>query len=136
MPKRALAQVAALPWRRRRGRIEALLITSRETKRWVIPKGWPMQHLMDFNAARREAFEEAGVVGRVRRKALGHFHYNKIRRNGTADLCRVTVYMLEVEAEHRRWPESHERKRKWFAAGDAAKLVAEPELKALLLRLR
>ena len=58
-------QIAALPFRKRRGKVEVLLITSRETKRWVIPKGWPMAGLKDFTSAKREALEEAGVTGQI-----------------------------------------------------------------------
>jgi 8-oxo-dGTP pyrophosphatase MutT (NUDIX family) len=125
-------QIAALPWRRHKGQLEVLLITSRETKRWVIPKGWPMDHLMDFNAAKQEAFEEAGVTGRVRRKAVGRYDYDK--RDELVSLpCRVDVYALEVEKELARWPERKERKREWFKPHEAALRVQETELKHLLL---
>ena len=70
-------QVAALPYRKRRGRMEILLITSRESKRWVIPKGWPMEGRTDYNAAKQEAFEEAGVKGRIGKMQLGHYIYTK-----------------------------------------------------------
>jgi 8-oxo-dGTP pyrophosphatase MutT (NUDIX family) len=135
MAKAPLAQVGALPWRRRRGRIEVLLITSRETRRWVIPKGWPMPHLIDSNAAKQEAFEEAGVSGRVRRKPIGRYLYDKVRRDGTRQRCQITVYALAVDAQWARWPERNERTRSWFTAREAAKRVQEPGLKAILARL-
>jgi 8-oxo-dGTP pyrophosphatase MutT (NUDIX family) len=135
MAKAPLAQVGAVPWRRRRGRIEVLLITSRETKRWVIPKGWPMPHLIDSNAARQEAFEEAGVKGRVQRKPLGFYLYYKMLRKGARQPCKVTVYSLSVEAQFSRWPEREERTRAWFKAEEAAGMVHEQGLKDILIAL-
>jgi 8-oxo-dGTP pyrophosphatase MutT (NUDIX family) len=125
-------QIAALPWRRKKSGIQILLVTSRQTRRWVIPKGWPMDHLVASNASKREAFEEAGVEGRVKRKPIGSFVYDKVLSDGGLKRCRVTVFALEVEKELKRWPESRQRKRKWFSAKEAAKRVAEPELKAIL----
>jgi 8-oxo-dGTP pyrophosphatase MutT (NUDIX family) len=133
--KKGNAQIAALPIRRRGGAAEVLLITSRETKRWVIPKGWPMKGLKDFNAAKVEAYEEAGVRGHVTRKALGKFRYNKILKSGEARPTVVTVYLLRVQTMLSRWPEKSERSRKWFSVEEAAQRVAEPDLKKLLLQL-
>lgn len=127
------AQIAALPWRRRNGGIEILLVTSRETHRWVIPKGWPMDHLIASNAAKQEAWEEAGVRGCVRRAALGCYRYRKRTAKGTARPCQVTVYALQVQRELRAWPEREERQRCWFPAELAADLVAEAELRDLIL---
>lgn len=125
-------QLGALCWRRRKGRLEILLVTSRESKRWILPKGWPMPGLADFNAARREAFEEAGVEGRMRRRPLGRFTYDK-RGPGGRLLVSITVYILAVRRELRNWPEKNSRQRAWFAPADAARLVAEAGLKRLLL---
>jgi 8-oxo-dGTP pyrophosphatase MutT (NUDIX family) len=132
---RTRKQIAALPWRRKKGGLEVLLVTSRETKRWVIPKGWPMDHLVDSNAARREAYEEAGVEGHVTRDAMGAFDYVKILRDGSAQPCRVKVYALEVTELLRRWPEKNERKRQWFSVDDAAWNVDEPGLKEIIRTL-
>ncbi len=125
-------QIAALPWRTKKGDIEILLITSRETKRWVIPKGWPMDHLIDSNAAKREAFEEAGIDGHIRREAVGHFDYTKILKNGDAVETRVTVYPLEVTEVLKSWPEKRQRKREWFSIEDAVWHVAEAGLKDII----
>jgi 8-oxo-dGTP pyrophosphatase MutT (NUDIX family) len=127
-------QVAALCWRRRKGLVEVLLVTSRETKRWVIPKGWPMEGLKDFNAAKIEAFEEAGVDGRVARKPLGRFRYGK-RKPDTVVPVRVEVYGLEVRRTKRSWPESKQRRREWFSVEGAAMRVQEAELKAIIRSL-
>jgi 8-oxo-dGTP pyrophosphatase MutT (NUDIX family) len=125
-------QVGALGWRRKKNRLEILLVTSRETSRWVIPKGWPMEHLIDSNAAKLEAFEEAGIAGHVSRTAIGVYNYDK--RLGSGDMvgCQVTVYPIEVTGEHAKWPEKHQRKRRWFAPHDAAWEVDEPGLKAII----
>ena len=125
-------QVAALPWRKRGERIEILLITSRETQRWVIPKGWPMANLAAFNAAKREAFEEAGVDGRVRRTAIGRYTYSKRAADGSRQACLVTVYALNVLQQHRAWPERGQRRRFWFTAAEAAGKVQEATLRAII----
>lgn len=134
MAKRVVRQVAALCFRKREGRVEILLITSRETRRWVIPKGWPMQPLKDYNAARREAFEEAGVEGRVRRKKLGSFGYAKLGAKDSLAI-RVDVYLLNVEREKETWLEKHQRKRRWFGVDEAAHRVQEPQLRKLIRSL-
>jgi 8-oxo-dGTP pyrophosphatase MutT (NUDIX family) len=134
MGKPPARQVAALCFRKRRGKVEVLLITSRETRRWVIPKGWPMPPLKDFNAARREAFEEAGVEGRMRRKKFGSFSYAKLRLEDSLAI-RVVVYLLQVERERKSWPEMHQRKRRWFDVETAIHHIQEPELRKLIRSL-
>jgi 8-oxo-dGTP pyrophosphatase MutT (NUDIX family) len=129
-------QVAALPFRQGRLGLEVLLITSRETKRWVIPKGWPMPHLMDFNAAKREAYEEAGVEGRIRRRPIGAFRYGKILKTGETRQLSVTIYLLHVTTVLRSWPERGQRKRQWFTPAEAAKAVHEPGLQKLIRTFR
>jgi 8-oxo-dGTP pyrophosphatase MutT (NUDIX family) len=135
MAKKGSKQIAALPIRRGRSGLDVLLITSRETKRWVIPKGWPMAHLKDFNAAKVEAYEEAGVRGRVSRKAAGRFQYQKLLKSGEVRNITVAVYLLRIGTMLAHWPEKSERRRKWFPVAEAAKLVAEQSLKELLLHL-
>lgn len=129
------AQSAALPWRRTAaGQVEVLLVTSRETRRWVVPKGWPIKGLRSFQTAAREAFEEAGVKGQMGKKKLGVFHYDKRLRSGRLQSVRVTVYPLEVKTECAAWPELGQRDKLWTAPQAAADLVQEPEL-AEILRL-
>lgn len=130
MPDR---QYAALTWRRKRG-VEILLVSSRETRRWVIPKGWPMPDLPPRQCAAREAFEEAGISGTVAARALGHYRYAKRRKDGGFRECRVDVFALEVTRQHRTWPEAAERRRRWFSAAEAAVAVDEADLAALILR--
>ena len=128
----AVPQVAALCWRMHKGAVQVVLITSRETGRWVIPKGWPVAGLKPCAAAAREAWEEAGVVGRVSDHPLGEYLYDKVKSPVLATRCAVAVFPLRVEALKRRFPEASERLRRWFNAAQAADLVAEPELAQLL----
>jgi 8-oxo-dGTP pyrophosphatase MutT (NUDIX family) len=129
------SQYGALCWRAHRGQVEVLLITSRDTGRWVIPKGWPMGLLPPDIAAAQEAWEEAGVSGQVSDQPLGIYTYDKIVKLGQALPCAVTVYALRVVRLAATFPERKERRRKWFAAAKAARKVAEPELRAMFLRL-
>lgn len=128
-------QIAALPWRKRRGRVEILLITSRETKRWVIPKGWPMPGRTDHTAARQEAFEEAGIEGRISKTSIGTFAYEKRLENGDGTYCRVDVFPLKVQNLKRNWPEKAERTRAWFSVEEAAYLVRDADLEMVILGL-
>lgn len=125
-------QYGALPWRRGSGGLEMLLVSSRETRRWIIPKGWPMAGLEPAAAAAREAFEEAGVEGRVAANSLGHYHYPKRLKDGSVRHCRVEVFALEVVGQHADWPERAERTRRWLPPEQAAAAVAEPELAQLM----
>lgn len=130
-----LRQIAAIPVRRSRASgVEVLLVTSRETQRWVIPKGWPWRKRDDREAAAGEAWEEAGVRGTVEHGVVGTFIYDK-RRGEKVFKVKVDVYILEVDEESATWPEAHERRREWFPADEAARLVQEPELQQLVLEL-
>lgn len=124
-------QYAALPWRRA-PRFEILLITSRETRRWVIPKGWPMPGLNAAESAAQEAYEEAGIRGQMAAQALGHYTYSKRRSGGVKKRFRVDVFAMEVTEVLGEWPEAHERTRQWLSPEEALALVEEPELAALI----
>ena len=131
----ALVQVAALPIRfADDGSAQTLLLTSRETKRWIIPKGWPMKGRKPWEAAAREALEEAGVVGRPRKKPIGSYVYFK-RQAAHFDVCRVDVYVLAFAKQLKTWREIGQREAKWFGLEEAAALVEEPGLVALLRQL-
>lgn len=125
-------QVAALPWRRGANGIEILLITSRETRRWVIPKGGRMPGKTDAEAALMEALEEAGVEGPAALEPLGAFRYLKILKRRAPRWCVVAVYALEVVTEHAEWLEQGERQRAWFPRDEAARRVGEPDLAAMI----
>ncbi len=125
-------QFAALPWRIREG-LEIQLISSRETRRWVIPKGWPMKGKKPHAAAAREAFEEAGLVGKIAKNKTGSFHYMKRLKNGATISCLVDVFPMQASRQLRSWPERGQRVTQWFPYDVAAEKVAENELSALIL---
>lgn len=129
-------QVAALPFRRGDGgAIEVLLVTSRGTGRWIIPKGNQMNGLSLAEAAAQEALEEAGVRGRIATREAGRFSHLKTRSIGRALHCRVAVFALAVEEELDEWPEQAQRQRRWFSIREAQRAVASRELAGLIAGL-
>lgn len=128
-----IRQIAALPYSTdARGAVQLLLITSRETRRWVIPKGNMMRGLQPHRAAAREAFEEAGISGIPCPSPLGSYQYLKRRKDGRFREISVDVFPLTVLSQAEEWPERDERERRWFSLADAAAAVEEPELKAII----
>jgi len=125
-------QIAALPFRFDDGQLRVMLITSRETRRWVIPKGWPMRGLKPHRAAEREAYEEAGLKGHIGKVAVGTYAYEKRLANGLAVPCEVSVFPLQVTSQRKRWPEMSQRDGRWFSPEEAADLVQEEDLQRLL----
>ena len=124
-------QFGALCWRERKDEVQVLLVSSRRSGRWILPKGWPMHGQTPADAAATEAWEEGGVRGKVSPVCLGIYSYHKIQ--GSAALpCVVAVFPLKVTREAAKWPESHERKRRWVSRKKAATLVDEPELQRLI----
>ena len=129
-------QFAALPYQvDRRGSLRILLVTSRETGRWIIPKGWPMQGKRPHEAAAIEAFEEAGVVGKAMARAIGSYEYWK-REKLVSKLCSVDVYPMPIDRLEPSWPEDGQRERRLFEIEVAASLVEEPSLRALIAAFR
>jgi 8-oxo-dGTP pyrophosphatase MutT (NUDIX family) len=128
-------QFAALPWRiSERGRRQVMLLTTRETRRWMIPKGWPMKSRKPTEVASQEAYEEAGLVGRiVGKRPLGIFHYEK-QLTKESRLCQVHVFSFRVERQLDDWPEKQQRETKWFDATEAAALVEEDGLSGIITR--
>lgn len=127
-----LRQVAALPYRLdEAGEPKLLLVTSRATRRFVIPKGWPMKKFSDAEAAAREAKQEAGVVGTPARKPVGSYFYWKRMKNVFVPVD-VDVYPLVVERELSGWREKRQRAREWVTFDQAAALVDEPRLIEIL----
>jgi len=130
-------QFAALPWRRMPdGSVKVLLITSRETRRWVIPKGWPMPDRTPAQAAAQEAYEEAGVVGTSFERPIGAYVYDKRLRDGALQTVAVIVFPLEVFVEQLAFPECGQREKLWIGPAEAAERIDEPELKALIQGFR
>jgi 8-oxo-dGTP pyrophosphatase MutT (NUDIX family) len=131
------SQFAALPWRRNaEGEVEILLITSRETHRWVIPKGWPIKGVKSAKSAAQEAFEEAGVRGKMAKRPVGSYAYDKRLKNGRLQHVRVAVFALAVESEADAYPELGQREKLWLPIAEAARRVDEPELMVLLATFR
>ena len=129
-------QYGALPYRvSNRHRAEFMLVTSRETRRWIIPKGWPKKGKSPHRSAAREAFAEAGVVGSVGRRAVGSFSYEKRMKNGASVECEVRVFPLEVKRQKEEWPEKQQRRVKWLSASKAAEKVKDPTLSAIIRRI-
>ncbi|MGJ8546638.1 MAG: NUDIX hydrolase [Sulfitobacter sp.] len=133
-PKRF--QVAALCTRKNKGLTQVLLITSRDTGRWIVPKGWPIDGLDAAQAALQEAWEEAGVSqADIISEPVGIYTYDKGLVDDMTVPVVAQVYLAEVRDLSEDYPEASERKRKWFSPAEAATLVDEPELKAILLDL-
>jgi 8-oxo-dGTP pyrophosphatase MutT (NUDIX family) len=132
-------QVAALCWRhspKRGSQLEVLLITSLNSKRWIIPKGWPEADLTAAENAAREAFEEAGVTGKVSPAPIGTYHYLKERKDGGGVPCTVEVFALAVTKQLDDWPEKGVRQLAWMPLEQAAARVAEPGLRQVLKSFR
>jgi 8-oxo-dGTP pyrophosphatase MutT (NUDIX family) len=128
-------QFAALPWRiNEGGGSQVMLLTTRETRRWTIPKGWPMKGRKPAEVASQEAYEEAGLVGHiVSKRPLGTFHYEK-QLTKESRLCQVRVFSFRVERQLDDWPEKQQRETKWFDATEAAALVEEDGLHGIITR--
>lgn len=127
-------QVAALPYRMLQGAPEVMLITSRDTGRWIVPKGWPQKGRAPHAVASREAYEEAGLIGRVKKRPIGSYRYAKRLRLNSTVLCKVSVFPLHVAKELEDYPEKTVRQRCWLAPNEAASRVEERGLSKLLLK--
>ncbi|PZQ18169.1 MAG: hypothetical protein DI565_02905 [Ancylobacter novellus] len=111
-----------------------MLVTTRETHRWMVPKGWPIKKLGPLGTAMREAYEEAGVRGEGG-PAIGAFDYLKVMRKGPNQICEVEVFPLHVHEELEDWPERAERERRWFKLSEASSAVEEERLQMILADL-
>ncbi len=128
-------QIAALPYRVEKDRLMILLVTSRGTGRWVLPKGWIEASDPDpAEAAAREALEEAGAVGDAHKSSVGTYTYLKLLDSGESALCNVRVYPLLVKRQLKSFREAGQRVLEWFSIEDAADAVKEPELADLILK--
>jgi len=129
-------QCAALPFRSSDSGTEVMLVTSRRTRRWIIPKGSPIAPELPHASAGREAFEEAGLVGTVGRNSIGTYFYQQRLRGGPAVTYEVLVFPLEVVRQENDWLEREERELRWFSPDDAANAVQEPALREIILNIR
>jgi len=131
-----IRQVAAIPFRLdTRGDIEVMLVTSRTTRRFIVPKGWPMKGKSGRKAATIEAQEEAGVLGKTLKQPAGTYSYWKRLANRFVRVD-VIVYLLEVTEELADWQEARRRQRAWLTPADAAMLIDEPDLSTLVRTLK
>ncbi len=129
-------QVAALCHRVKGDNTEVLLVTSRDSGRWIIPKGWPIRGLKSSEAALQEAWEEAGVRNSKAIEApIGTYTYDKRQNTGWDMPVETLVYSVAVTELSEDFPEAHERTRRWVSPSDAANMVAEPELQMILRQL-
>lgn len=128
-------QIAAMPLRWHKGDVQVLMVTTRDSGRWVVPKGWTMKGIKPWAAAAIEALEEAGAKGEIAKDVFGTYHYDKVLSDGSRVECRVRVFPMIVEETKKNWKEKDERTRDWFGVKEAAKLVDEPELAQLLKSL-
>jgi 8-oxo-dGTP pyrophosphatase MutT (NUDIX family) len=125
-------QFGALCFRVIEEETQVLLITSRNSRRWIIPKGWPMEDMSPAQAAAVEAYEEAGVEGKAYNICLGLYSYTKIMDKADDLPCAVSVFPVKVQKTLKVWPEGKERTRKWFSVKKAAARVREPELRKII----
>ena len=129
-------QIAALPMRwTDKGKMKVLLVTTRDSGRWVMPKGWEMDGKKPWAAAEIEALEEAGVTGYIGHDLIGTYNYGKVMDSGKVLPCLVRVYPMIVDKLKRNWKERKERERRWFTPKAAAKRVKEDDLAGLLMSL-
>lgn len=128
----ARTQFAALCWRRHKGKVQVLVITSRRRKRWILPKGWPMDGKTPAECALIEAWEEAGVRGMAQDACIGVYSYARIREGEASVPCLALLYPVKVKKLRDKFPEAKDRKRKWVSRKKAAKMVDSRELGKLI----
>lgn len=126
-----LTKSAVIPYRINNGKLEILLVTSIRKKKWIIPKGYIEFNLTPFESAKKEAYEEAGVVGSNETVEVGQFVQEKKNRKEL-----IKVYTMEVDKELDDFPEKNLRKRKWFSFEDAVEKVDNAQMKSYLKKLK
>ena len=124
-------QFGALCWRVKKGETQILMVTSRNTKRWIIPKGWPSHGQTAAESAATEAWEEAGVKGKVGTQCLGVYTYAKAMPKTRLPVM-VAVFPVKVRKRSKDFPERKQRRTKWMSPKKASSVVAEPELRGIL----
>ncbi|WP_455474800.1 NUDIX hydrolase [Bartonella sp. B30(2025)] len=130
-------QVGAMIYRIKNESLEFLLITSRRSGRWIIPKGWPVPNKSFAQAALQEAFEEAGIRGIIETSPIGTYEYEKsdllIAKN--KKICVYVFAVLHLYQEE-KWTEKSQRTYEWVSASEAIRRVKEPQLKELFLHYK
>jgi 8-oxo-dGTP pyrophosphatase MutT (NUDIX family) len=124
-------QIAALPfWISPERSLEVFLVTSRGSGRWIIPKGNPIRGLTPKEVAAREAYEEAGLTGQIVSGKVGSFEFRRLR--GSASICHVDAYPLQVKKQVRKWDEQRQRTVLRCDVTTALSLVCSDSLAALI----
>ena len=122
-------QSGVIPYRRKDGKLEVLLVTSIKKKNWIVPKGFIEYHMSPFQSAKKEAFEEAGVRGSDTTRILGSY---TVKKKGSE--LKTKIYSMRVTRVYKDYPEKNLRKRKWFSVNDATKKVEIDELAKIIRR--
>jgi 8-oxo-dGTP pyrophosphatase MutT (NUDIX family) len=122
-----VVQAAAIPYRWNGGRLEIAMVTKRQRGSWIVPKGTVETGETPRQSARREASEEAGLVGRMGQRPCGSYLYLKGREPRL-----VVVFLMRVTRQLRRWSEDEEREREWFELERAIQRVRERGLRRIL----
>jgi 8-oxo-dGTP pyrophosphatase MutT (NUDIX family) len=127
-------QYGALPYRfTSMAALEILVVTTRQSRQWIVPKGWPIKRLTPSKSAAREAFEEAGVRGKIGARAIGNFRYKKPARQADIDPdYDVKIFPLLVRRQSATWPEYGQRMVQWVDPEKAISLIREPELRSIV----
>ena len=134
MSRPSNVQYAALPWRKVKGKMEILLITTSNARLWIVPKGWPIEGLTPSESAAQEALEEAGLEGEVATEPLGSFRHYKQAKSGETILCSVHVFPMEVTGQRQTWQEQHLRESRWYSVGEALARIKHPNLRRLIMK--
>lgn len=129
-----VVQYGVLPWRHTPDGLQVLLVTTQNTRRWIVPKGWPEEGRTPQESAAREGYEEAGVKGAVADEAVGVFSHKKQLKSGQTITCRIRVYSMEVSDIADDWPEKSARQAKWCPVDEALMLVEESGLRRIIAR--
>lgn len=127
-------QYAALPWRKEKGKIEILLITTSNARLWIVPKGWPIEGLTPSQSAAQEALEEAGLEGEVAAEPIGSFRHHKQAKSGETILCTVYLFPMEVTGQRETWPEKDLRQIRWYSVEEAIAQIKRPSLRRLIAK--
>ncbi|MBN1685332.1 MAG: NUDIX domain-containing protein [Spirochaetales bacterium] len=128
---RLITHAGAIPYKYANGDLQVLCITSRVRRRWIVPKGiWDAGSDL-YEVATAEAWEEAGVIGILDKKAVGIYEEENGNRNN-----RIELFALKVERQEEVWPEMDMRGRQWFGYDEALAAVAYPGIASLMLKLR
>ena len=129
-PEFEIKHSCVIPYRVSNGSIELLLITSIKKQKWIFPKGFIEFNLSAFESAKKEAYEEAGVIGENETVELGSFELKK--KNSSSY---VKIFSMEVTKELKDYPEKNLRKRKWFTVKEALENIENSDIKNFVNKL-